>query len=387
MSKDNDKNTSAEMERSKTLTKKFTRNYYWVMSLFVLIGGVTGFYIVRYIRTGFDLFFLSFFFVAIILHVIIHEAGHLIFGLLTGYGFVSFRVYSVVFIKENEKIKRKKYNIPGAAGQCIMSPPQMKNGTLPYKLYNYGGGVANFVTSVPVAIALLIFPGMPFSMKIALGGFVFAGVILGITNIMPIKSIGIANDGYNIMCMNKDETARKSFHLQLSVAARQMEGMRLRDMPEEWFDLPQEVDLANVLNAYVKIMLHDRYLDMMNFDEARKSLDELEQVLPKLPIAYLNIYNISHLFLRLVDGSDKAEAENYLTKQVKTIFKSARKELNIMRIAYAYHTLYTGDEKQAKKCYETASKLAVKYPIKSDADMNMMLIEYINILKQGVITQ
>lgn len=379
--KKSDDNISAERQLSKTLTKKFTRNYFWFMLIFVLIGAATGIYLVKYMRSGIDLFLFIFFYIAIILHVIIHEAGHLVFGLLTGYQFVSFRVFSMVFIKEDGRIKRKKYSIPGAAGQCIMSPPEMINDTLPYKLYNYGGGIANLVTSIIAAIALFILTGMPFSIKFILAAFIFAGVILGITNIIPVKSMGVANDGYNVKCMNKDKTARKSFHLQLSLAAKQMEGMRLRDMPKEWFELPEETDLTNVLNAYVKIIAYERYLDMMSFTEARKSLDELKEVLPMLPIAYLNIYNMNHLFLTLVDGSDRSEVDNYLTKQVITILKAARKELNIMRIAYAYHTLYTKDEKLAKKCYETASKLAIRYPIKPDADMNMMLIEHIDNIK------
>ena len=37
--------------------------------------------------------------------IIIHEAGHLIFGLLTGYTFVSFRIGSLTIIKEDGKLK------------------------------------------------------------------------------------------------------------------------------------------------------------------------------------------------------------------------------------------------------------------------------------------
>ena len=35
---------------------------------------------------------------AILLHVIIHEAGHLVFGLLSGYRFVSFRIFSLTLV-------------------------------------------------------------------------------------------------------------------------------------------------------------------------------------------------------------------------------------------------------------------------------------------------
>ena len=43
-------------------------------------------------------------YVAIIVQIIIHEAGHLIFGQLSGYEFSSFRIFSFMWIKKNGKI-------------------------------------------------------------------------------------------------------------------------------------------------------------------------------------------------------------------------------------------------------------------------------------------
>ena len=42
---------------------------------------------------------LALFLVAYYLHLIIHEAGHLVAGLISGYGFGSFRVGNLMFIK------------------------------------------------------------------------------------------------------------------------------------------------------------------------------------------------------------------------------------------------------------------------------------------------
>lgn len=46
-------------------------------------------------------------YLCIFLHIIIHEAGHMIFGLLTGYRFLSFRIMNFIWIKDNGKIKLK----------------------------------------------------------------------------------------------------------------------------------------------------------------------------------------------------------------------------------------------------------------------------------------
>lgn len=62
---------------------------------------------------------------AVILQILIHEGGHLIFGLISGYGFVSFRVGSLMLLKgENGRLSFKRYFLAGTAGQCLMSPPR-----------------------------------------------------------------------------------------------------------------------------------------------------------------------------------------------------------------------------------------------------------------------
>ena len=64
---------------------------------------------------------------AMFLHSVVHETGHLVFGLLTGYKFVSFRIGSIMLIKESGKLRLKLYNIVGTGGQCLMMPPPWRD--------------------------------------------------------------------------------------------------------------------------------------------------------------------------------------------------------------------------------------------------------------------
>ena len=85
----------------------------------VIIGGVGGFLVTHYseqitqdstlVETVL-IYMLEFsvLIIGIFLQVIIHEAGHLIFGLLSGYKFSSFRIASLIFVKENDQLKIKK---------------------------------------------------------------------------------------------------------------------------------------------------------------------------------------------------------------------------------------------------------------------------------------
>lgn len=85
---------------------------------------------------------------AILIQLIIHEAGHLIFGLMTGYRFSSFRIANLMWVKLDGRIQCRKLHIAGTGGQCLMIPPDLKDGKMPVMLYNFGGAIINLATAV-----------------------------------------------------------------------------------------------------------------------------------------------------------------------------------------------------------------------------------------------
>lgn len=149
---------------------------------------------------------LALFLVAYYLHLIIHEAGHFVAGLISGYGFSSFRVGSIMFIKENGQIKIKKHSVAGTAGQCLMVPPKMVDGKFPVIFYNLGGALLNLLFAVIFVLLANIFDrsslGYAFSVLMAL-----AGLITAITNGIPLKLGMINNDGSNARELYKNEEA------------------------------------------------------------------------------------------------------------------------------------------------------------------------------------
>ena len=94
--------------------------------------------------------------VANFLQTVIHEAGHLVFGLMSGYQYCSFRIGSFMWIKQDGKMRVKRFSLAGTGGQCLMAPPDLVDGKMPYVLYNMGGCLANLIVSViPAAIVLV----------------------------------------------------------------------------------------------------------------------------------------------------------------------------------------------------------------------------------------
>lgn len=60
------------------------------------------------------------------MQVIVHEGGHLLFGLLCGYRFLSFRIGSLMLIKTGEGFRIRRFTLKGTGGQCLMIPPERK---------------------------------------------------------------------------------------------------------------------------------------------------------------------------------------------------------------------------------------------------------------------
>ncbi|MBQ7834326.1 MAG: hypothetical protein IJ385_00940, partial [Ruminiclostridium sp.] len=51
--------------------------------------------------------------VLIFVHVIIHEGGHLVCGLISGWKYLSFRVGNLTLVKQDGKLKCKKTTVAG----------------------------------------------------------------------------------------------------------------------------------------------------------------------------------------------------------------------------------------------------------------------------------
>jgi len=115
-----------------------------IVLLMVLLidGNLSGFHDINDVKIGKLGLAICFSFlsmaIAVVLNIMLHEAGHLVFGLLTDYKFVSYRAFSFTLIKDVQgKFKWKKYSISGTLGQCLMEPPRdFKSDNLPYFWYN-----------------------------------------------------------------------------------------------------------------------------------------------------------------------------------------------------------------------------------------------------------
>jgi hypothetical protein len=48
-----------------------------------------------------------------------------------------------MWVKEGGEVKLRNLSLAGAGGQCLLIPPEIKDGKYPYVLYNFGGSITN----------------------------------------------------------------------------------------------------------------------------------------------------------------------------------------------------------------------------------------------------
>lgn len=311
------------------------------------------------------------------IQIIIHESGHLVFGLLSGYTFVSFRIGSATLIRNEGKWEVKKFNIPGTGGQCLLMPPEADIENVPFVLYNLGGVIFNLIFGViPVLIVIFIETIAPW-----LKGFLlvlgFVGIISALLNGIPLKATGVANDGSNIISMVKDKDARRAFYSQLRFNGLLSQGIRPREMNINDFKF-QSGDVSSPLNTALILMEYNYYLDKMEFEKGRELLRSLNPHLNNILGIYRFEINCEKVFLELVLNGDRDLVKRLYDKELLKYMKACKGMISKTRVKMSYELLFKKDVKMAEELYEEGKALARTYPIKGEIKMELMLMDYLN---------
>ncbi|MCL2568474.1 MAG: M50 family metallopeptidase [Oscillospiraceae bacterium] len=282
------------------------------------------------------------------LHILLHETGHLIAGKRSGYTFISFRVYNFMLIRQNGRLVRKKFSVVGTAGQCLMSPPEMKDGKFPVLLYNLGGSLMNFLVSA-VCFGLFWTLPTPWSVPFLVGAIL--GVFMGLFNLIPLKLNGVANDGYNALLLKRkgNEIAQRALWTGLRAYAAQASGTRARDLPPEWFEW---VDLNNITDpilASVAILRYNYLCDKGDLDEARAFISTLLESNAKLLEVQKNELRCELLFYELIRECREEEINRLYTKELQDYIQATSIYPSRQRLLYAHARLAKHDPTLAAK--------------------------------------
>ncbi len=296
---------------------------------------------------------------ALFLQVAIHEAGHLLFGLLTGYTFRSYRIGSLVITRNREGLHFGRFSLSGTLGQCLMGPPDDRSKN-PYFLYNAGGVILNLVSAF-ICVMLFRTASSP-----ALGIFLIINaayaLIMLFSNGIPAYVSGIANDGMNILELHSSPQTLTTFWNTLDTNRYLTEGGRLRDLPDDLFDLREETLHSGSIGASNILQKCAVLIDRHAFAEADELTERVLNADYPLTGNQRNALLLERKYLECLNGNPSPVQDKKLEKLIRAGAKSSP---SVIRYLYA-KALCENDTASMETLLEDFAKLENTYPFKGE---------------------
>lgn len=307
--------------------------------------------------------------------ITLHEAGHLVCGLLCGYRFVSFRIFSLTILKINNRFRIKRFSIAGTGGQCLLCPPDRPTYEISTGWYNFGGVIANLII-IPAVIPLFYLSHNAFFTEF-IAVFLLIDVFMALFNGIPMKINGMGNDGYNMLMLHKKPEAKNAFIIQLRANALIQQGVRPKDMPAEWFYIPENICYSNPLELTIVLMAASRHEDNMQWESAYRILKQIYDHKDQIMDLYAKEIACELIFLDLVTGR-RNEAEGLIEPQMLKYINTTRRVMSSKeRILCAIELFINDDRKAAEEIYRSLLRNRKKYLLQGEVESDIELTKYI----------
>ena len=307
------------------------------------------------------------FIVATYLQVVIHEGGHLLAGLKSGYHFVSFRIGKMMWMKdENGKLMRRNFELAGTAGQCIMGPPEY-TADFSTTLYNYGGVIANAISALLFLILYFLIPVA--AVKMLNFVMMITGLMNAAINGIPMVTSSVANDGHNEKECRRSERARRAFWAQLKVTELMSRGQAADEIPDELFETAPDRDCILINSSY--IMRINRFMNKKDYRKCRKLMEHFLEGDYNVNPYHRQLLQNDLLYCRIIDGEDVSSDYH----QLAGFFNKMKTILPVIRTLYSYEKVVMKNETMADNYLRSFEKQAVNYPFPRDIETERGLIE------------
>lgn len=329
--------------------------------------------------------------IGILVNTVLHEGGHLLAGLASGYKFLSFRIFSKTLVKGEDGYTWKKFNIPGTMGQCLMVPPEDKAGEdAPYFWYNAGGVLMNLIVALASGslIYFLDLPRIPFCVCMMFAG-IAAWMLL--FNAIPMTPGGVPNDGMNILTLWRHPEQRSIFTAMMLANAELTRGKRPAEMPAEWFRSQPVKRGCSVMDIAARSLAMARLVDELRLDEAHEMGMELLALDTALPQLYKMEVSSDLIYLHLATRGDDGMLPSLWDKNTQRYVKGCLPFMPMKRVAmFAIELVHNNDRGAAMKHYDAVKDGIDNYSTPGEARTALAVMDHMlssHPVNQGNLTE
>lgn len=215
------------------------------------------------------------FFVYSYISILIHELGHLVGALVSGFKLNFLTVARFILIREQHGLKLRRMRKMSAGGLTSTVPMSHHNLKKKLMVFIAGGPIASFALFL-LGLCLLPFPNMVGQNPLLFAVVLFAGLnlYLAITNSLPLKVGFYTTDGYIMSSLARNTVEGQRFLAMYEYLVDTAQGVRPRELSDELVARSLAHPEKSMHHGYGLIMAYYKALDSGDVDQAGKFLDE-----------------------------------------------------------------------------------------------------------------
>ena len=201
------------------------------------------------------------------------------------------------------------------------------------------------------------------------------GFALALMNGVPMRFGMVDNDGYNALALRKNSDALRSCWVQMKVNEQMAQGVRVKDMPEEWFFVPTPDQMKNSMIAVMGVFACNRLIDAGAFEEADQLIEKLLKMDTAIIGLHRNLLICDRIYCELISKNRRDKLDEMLDKKQKKFMKTMQQFPSILRTEYTYALLSEKNVEKARNIKKQFEKRARTYPYPSDIESEQELID------------
>lgn len=244
--------------------------------------------------------------------LIIHETGHLIFGLLSGYTFLSFRIGSYSWVKQDGKIVFKKVPNSMGLGQCLMKPPADKE-KFSLVRYTLGGALLNLIFALLFLVLFFLVPVDSYRASFCLC-MILTQLIVGIGNGIPLYGKEMQNDGQNMVDAIRHPETRKAYWTLLMSTVYTTQGKTAGEYPEDWFEKDLITDPDDSISSQILPIYANHLMDQNRYSELITFAESLDYSNPRLPAADSDVLKAMNFQAHVLNENENLDTARSLLR-------------------------------------------------------------------------
>lgn len=293
---------------------------------------------------------------------LVHEAGHMIGGWISGLRFYSVSVAGWSLVRRGGTLRWGYDATPGAAGLCSMVTDQSPG---PFVLNILCGPLVTLLQGCVCAYlaAHVCRPyGTGVLWHILLTMLAVQGIVAAVVNLIPQRYAGGMNDGMHLWLLSHDRDCREAWEQMGCIAWAEYQGLTRQDMPVELFEHPP---VASDMNPFAADLVVQRLAWLLGRQDYPAVLDLcralLEAEVEFSPLQFLGVVRTGALCEAML-GEPGPLCRRMQDKDMVRLMQFTRRTRGTILTWYALAKLVSRDEQAVGQHREAYARAAARSP-------------------------